>query len=115
MRDLKKAGGEIIEREFKSAAELANLEERVLVNCTGLGTATLFGDSDLIPIKGQLIILKPQPEIDYVALVNGLYMFPRKDGIVLGGTFERGVSTMSINEAAQSRIMTNHASFFSSL
>jgi D-amino-acid oxidase len=115
MRDHKKAGGEIIQREFASAADVAKLPERVLVNCTGLGTAALFGDPDLIAIKGQLTILKPQSEIDYVALANGTYMFPRKDGIVLGGTFERGVATLDVDEAAKARIMAKHAAFFASL
>jgi D-amino-acid oxidase len=115
MRDFRSAGCKIIQREFKSAAELVNLKERVIVNCTGLGAAALFGDTTLIPIKGQLTILKPQPEIDYVALPGGRYMFPRKDGIVLGGTFERGVATMGVNEEAKTRIMEDQAAFFSSL
>ncbi len=115
MRDHAKAGGRVVKREFRSAAELAELKEPVIVNCTGMGAATLFGDTELVPIKGQLTILKPQPEIDYVALPNGLYMFPRKDGIVLGGTFERGVSTMEPNRAAEERILTRHAKFFATL
>ncbi len=65
MRDHRNAGGRIVQREFKSVEELALLKERVVVNCTGLGAATLFGDTELFPIKGQLTILKPQPEIDY--------------------------------------------------
>ena len=43
-----------------------------------------------MPIKGQLSFLLPQEEIDYMTVGNGgLYMFPRKDGILLGGTFKR--------------------------
>ena len=115
MRDHAKAGGKIIQREFKSAADLASLPERVIVNCSGLGAASLFDDKELSPIKGQLTILKPQPEIDYVALAHGLYMFPRQDGIVLGGTFERGVATLEPNLAAEERILSGHAKFFGSL
>ena len=86
-----------------------------MVNCTGLGAAALFGDAELSPIKGQLTILRPQPEVDYIALAFGLYMFPRKDGIVLGGTFERGVATMEPNREAEERILAGHARFFASL
>jgi D-amino-acid oxidase len=50
-----------------------------------------------------------------VALANGTYMFPRKDGIVLGGTFDRGVATLDVDEAAKARIMAKHAAFFASL
>jgi glycine/D-amino acid oxidase-like deaminating enzyme len=115
MRDHQKAGGKIERREFKSATELAHLSERVVVNCTGLGAGPLFGDAELSPIKGQLTILQPQPEIEYVALPHGLYMFPRADGIVLGGTFERGVSTTEPNREAEERILAGHAKFFAEL
>jgi D-amino-acid oxidase len=115
MRDHAKAGGRIVRRDFASAADLAALEERVLVNCTGLGAGKLFGDADLCPIKGQLTILTPQPEVDYIALAHGLYMFPRRDGIVLGGTFEKNVWTMEPNRAAEGKILAGHTKFFAEL
>ena len=87
----------------------------MIVNCSGLGAAALFGDRELGPIKGQLTILQPQPEVDYVALPHGLYMFPRRDGIVLGGTFERGVATLEPNLAAEERILAGHKKFFAEL
>jgi glycine/D-amino acid oxidase-like deaminating enzyme len=115
MRDHARAGGTIVQRDFKSPADVAQLKERVVVNCTGLGAGALFGDPELSPIKGQLTILQPQPEVDYVALPFGLYMFPRKDGIVLGGTFERGVWTMEPNAEAIDRVLAGHSKFFASL
>jgi len=63
------------------------LPETVVFNCTGLGARALFNDQKLGPVRGQLEILLPQPEIDYCYLSTG-YMFPRHDGIVLGGTFD---------------------------
>ena len=42
------------------------------------------------PVKGQLTILLPQPEVQYAAIARDTYMFPRSDGIVLGGTHEEG-------------------------
>jgi D-amino-acid oxidase len=115
MRDHAKAGGKIVQRDFASADDLAALPERTLVNCTGLGAATLFGDVDLYPIKGQLTILKPQPEVDYLAFPPDLYMFPRTDGIVLGGTFEHQIYSLDPDLAAEERIMAAHAKFFASL
>ena len=115
MADYTEMGGHIVQRDFKSAADLAQLKERLVVNCSGLGATALFGDAEMYPIKGQLSILPPQPEIDYVALAHGLYMFPRRDGIVLGGTFERNVSTLEPNRAAEDRILAGHAKFFAEL
>ena len=75
-------------REFASANDAAALPEPVVMNCTGLGSATLFKDDQLTPVKGQLTFLLPQPEVDYIYLRGELYMFPRRDGILLAGTHE---------------------------
>ena len=64
-----------------------DLREPVIFNCTGLGSRALFDDEELIPVRGQLEVLLPQPEIDYCYLSSG-YMFPRRDGIILGGTWD---------------------------
>ena len=42
-------------------------------------------------------------------------MFPRHDGIVLGGTFEHHVSTLEPDRAAEERILAGHARFFETL
>ena len=86
--DFRRAGGRIEVRRFAIPDELAALVEPVIVNCTGLGSNELFGDEDLIPVRGQLAILLPQPDVDYAYSLESGYMFPRPDGILLGGTFE---------------------------
>lgn len=88
---------------------------RCAINCTGLGAAALFGDEQLTPAKGQLTILFPQPEVDYIAIQSGLYMFPRSDGILLGGTFERGDATLEVDEEAERRIVEGHRRLFRSM
>lgn len=87
LRDFYTAGGKLIVKEFQDRRELMRLPERVIFNCTGLGARALFNDQKLGPVRGQLAILLPQPEIDYCYLGPG-HMFPRRDGIVLGGTFD---------------------------
>ena len=89
LRDFYIAGGKVVVKEFHDRRELMRLPERVVFNCTGLGARALFDDKKLEPVRGQLEILIPQPEIDYCYLSSG-YMFPRHDGIVLGGTFDHG-------------------------
>jgi D-amino-acid oxidase len=112
MDDFHLAGGRIVVQEFHSLTELQALPERVIVNCTGLGAKTLFGDDELTPVKGQLTFLLPQPEIDYVTLPPDLYMFPRSDGILLGGTHEEGVWSLEPNLEAKQRIIAEHARIF---
>jgi hypothetical protein len=115
MRDFLLAGGRIVIREFDSVNSVMALPEPVVMNCTGLGARAIFRDEELMPIKGQLSILLPQPEIDYIALTSEFYMFPRKDGILLGGTHERGVWTLDPDPSAADRIIDAHATVFSAM
>jgi D-amino-acid oxidase len=115
MRDFMMAGGKLIVRELAALQAVAALPERLVVNCTGLGAKALFGDEELVPIKGQLTVLLPQPEVDYITLTDDLYMFPRRDGILLGGTHERGEWSLEPNLEAQTRIVSAHQAFFSGM
>ena len=108
LRDFYSAGGKIVVKEFKSREEIMRLRENVIFNCTGLGARVLFDDQKLIPARGQLEILLPQPEIDYCYLGPG-YMFPRSDGIVLGGTFDRDDWSLEVNRAQADSILNSHA------
>lgn len=113
LRDYALRGGRVIVREFGSAADLVALDEPLVMNCTGLGAKELTGDTQLEPIRGQLSVLAPQAAIDYITLHGGHYMFPRTDGIVLGGTFQHGNADMQPNVATEAEIVADHAAFFS--
>ena len=114
MRDFRMAGGEFVVQQFGAVQQVLSLPEPVILNCTGLGAGPLFGDIELTPIKGQLTVLLPQPEVDYAVLAGDLYMFSRKDGLLLGGTRERGVSTLTPNLEAKQRILDGHRQLFAS-
>ncbi len=116
IRDFHLAGGRIVIRSFAGARDLAQLPETLLFNCTGLGARTLFGDEELTPIRGQLVVLLPQPEIDYMTLGPGnIYMFPRRDGILLGGSFNRGESNLEPDPAISERILHENKALFDSM
>lgn len=109
-------GQEILVKEFQDTNEVLQLEEPVIINCTGLGSRKLFNDNDLIPIKGQLTFLLPQNEVDYIIIGNGgLYMFPRSDGILLGGTFERNNWDMTPDVEKTRQIVDGHRAFFEAM
>jgi len=112
MRDVHVASGKIEVRRFAAAADIAALPEALVFNCTGLGSRELFGDTELQPIRGQLAILEPQPEVRYAITGGPGYMFPRPDGIILGGTFERDVWEAVPEPAAIDRIVRAHKRFF---
>lgn len=125
LTDVRLAGGQIVVKTFETPADVAALPETVVVNCTGLGTKTLFGDADLIPLKGQLTVLLPQPEVQFSTSGGvsvrtadpgiGIHMMPRSDGIILGGTSERDVWTTDVNEAERTRIVEGHIELFNAM
>jgi len=108
------AGGRVVVREIPDRAALQALPEKLVFNCTGLGAKTLFDDEELTPVKGQLTILLPQPEVQYATIGGDLYMFPRSDGIVLGGTHEQGVWSLEPNLEAKAQVLAGHKAFFDS-
>jgi glycine/D-amino acid oxidase-like deaminating enzyme len=113
LREFRIAGGRIVVQEMHEVRDVLALPQPVIVNCTGLGAKALFNDPELTPIKGQLTVLLPQPEVDYATLPpDGLYMFPRPDGILLGGTHERGNWDLAPNREAETRIVATHAQIF---
>lgn len=119
LRDFYISGGKLQVRVFDTINDIGSLPESVVMNCTGLGSNTLFKDKELTPVKGQLSILLPQSEIDYSYVAptqnNLLYMFPRKDGIVLGGTSESGNWSIEPNAHESERILKGHSIISKSL
>ena len=115
IRDVQIAGGRIEIRDFATPHAIAALPERLVFNCTGLGARALFGDEGLQPIRGQIAILLPQPEIRYAFMGEAGHMFPRADGIFLGGTFERGEWDATPQPEAIARIIASHQRLFAGL
>ena len=115
LRDFYVAGGRIVSREFHNREEIARLRERVIFNCTGLGSRALFGDEELIPVRGQSEVLLPQPEIDYCYLGPNAYMFPRRDGIILGGTWDHEEWSLEPNPEQTTQILQAHTEIMKGL
>ncbi|MCC7242542.1 MAG: FAD-dependent oxidoreductase [Acidobacteria bacterium] len=118
VQDFQAFGGRIVIKRFESRRDLAALPEPVIVNCTGLGSFSLFEDEELVPVKGQLTFLVPQPEVNYRASAqlpdnSNASINPRRDGIVVGNSQERGVWSLEPNEEIRRRNVDNAIAFFS--
>lgn len=125
VRDFLTAGGRIVIRTFDTRDDLATLSEPLIVNCTGLGSRSLVDDDELEPVKGQLTVLVPQPDVDYATFGgipgrdNGgrfpIHMMPRRDGIALGGTSQPGVWDLQPDDEARQRIVEAHIALFAAM
>ncbi len=108
------AGGRMEQRTFDSEANLEGLAQKTVVNCMGLGSGKVFGDESIIPARGQLSFLLPQNDIEYgyavVTPQHGLlYSFPRKTGILLGGSVDKGDWDLQPREDEIRRMVDGHA------
>ena len=113
LQDFHIAGGKVVVRKLADRSEIATLPETLIFNCSGLGARDLVGDGELIPIRGQLAILEPQPEVDYATISpGGLYMFSRADGVILGGTHDDGEWDTTPDDAVTARILAGHQAVF---
>src|SRR5580658_2979602 len=115
MMDFRIAGGRIVVGEIKTPAEVRALPQKLVFNCTGLGARALFNDAELTPVRGQLTVLLPQPEVTYSTLYEDTYMFSRHDGVVLGGTHEEGNWSLEVDEATVTEKLAEHAALFNSM
>ncbi len=83
LTDFLLAGGRIERAEFHTPSEIAALKEKVVINCPGYGARALWKDESIVPVRGQIAWLIPQPEVDYGVQYQHVSMLPRRDGIVI--------------------------------
>lgn len=75
------AGGAVRRMEFHSPADLAALKEPVVIHCTGYGARALWRDESVVPVRGQIAWLVPQPEVAYALAYRDVNVVARSDGI----------------------------------
>jgi D-amino-acid oxidase len=136
VRDFLRYGGKIVIRKFVTPRDIMELSESIIVNCTGLGSKSLFNDEELVPVKGQLTVMVPQPEVNYSAsgrppgiappsrpageggqggnnqFQTNASMNARTDGLVIGNMMERGNWSVDVNEAVRQRVVDLAVQFF---
>ncbi len=114
LSDFREAAGKIFVREIADRSAIAQLPEKLVFNCTGMGAKDIFGDEELTPVRGQVTYLKPQPQVDYAVSHNQLYMLPRTEGILLGGTYELGMASLVPDLDKRRMMLAHHKAFFDS-
>ncbi|MGW0705451.1 NAD(P)/FAD-dependent oxidoreductase [Streptomyces sp. NPDC002643] len=91
------AGGVVEER---TVLDLAEVPARVVVNCTGLGSRNLVPDASVRPIRGQLVVVENPGVTTWLTSVDGpgaksTYFIPQPGGLILGGTAEDDVWSLT--------------------
>lgn len=76
-------GGRFVVATLASVRDLRHVAEPLVINCTGMGAGTLFGDETLTPIRGQISWLLPQDGVRYGVFHNGTAVIARRDAIAV--------------------------------
>ncbi|CAN5556342.1 FAD-dependent oxidoreductase [soil metagenome] len=101
------SGVKFIERTIENLGELTNKFD-IVINCSALGSRSLCNDDTIIPVRGQVGLLAPLEKM-FIYLENEkpLYIVPRKDAIIIGGTYEEGIETDETEPTTIDRLLHN--------
>lgn len=114
LNNIQRNGCKIINKTVRSFAELEG-KYNVVVNCTGLRSATLCNDNRVVPIRGQILKVRA-PNINRFYLCGDTYIIPHEYGIVsLGGTVQYNVSDTNVRQDDTDSIRSRCARLFPEL
>jgi glycine/D-amino acid oxidase-like deaminating enzyme len=83
MTDFFTAGGKFVRKEFHAPNDLTQLKEKVVINCPGYAAREWWNDNSIVPVRGQIAWLIPQPEVHYGFNYKNVSILSRRDGIVV--------------------------------
>ncbi|MEP6594863.1 MAG: FAD-dependent oxidoreductase [Ginsengibacter sp.] len=108
-------GVQFIKKEIKDFNELIR-DHDIVINCSALGSGKLCNDESVIPVKGQVGLLSPKKNLPiYVDNEKLLYIVPRKDAIIIGGTYEERVETETTDPSVIESLLNNAYEVFPEL
>jgi D-amino-acid oxidase len=89
----------LVANKFEHPEQFRDIPADVVFNCTGLGARELMNDDKMQPIKGQIALIDPRPDMDWSISADGFYVYPRSKDTVLGGSTEPGVENEDVDKA----------------
>lgn len=82
-QQFQRMGGTMVRRAFPDRSQVLALPQPVIVNCMGFGAKPIWDAVDLVPVRGQINWLLPQPTARYALYYDGISVISRRDGIVV--------------------------------
>lgn len=86
----------------------------VVINCTGLGAFGTDSDSEMFPIRGQVLRVHA-PWIKSSCSFGDSYVIPNIDSVVVGGTAQKGNWSTAVSEEDSQLIIAGVCEVFPSL
>ncbi|KAM8915432.1 D-aspartate oxidase isoform 1-T4 [Spinachia spinachia] len=99
-----KAGGRVEQRKVNSLQELNGYD--VIVNCSGLGSEKLVRDTEVYPIRGQVLKVEAPWLQHFIRDGDGkTYIYPGIHSVTIGGTRQEGDWRLQVDEGESKRIV----------
>ncbi len=112
---LTKAGVNFIQKEINKLDEVSN-EYDCVINCTALGAVKLCNDETIIPVRGQVALIETKTDFPiYLDNEKPLYIVPRKDAMIVGGTYEENVYDEATEPSTIQTLLNNAYAFMPEL
>jgi D-amino-acid oxidase len=113
------ARGVRLEEQALTALEHADPWGEVVVDCAGLGAAALTGDDQLVPVRGQ-VVLVGQVGLEEWLLAQSdpealTYVVPRERTVVLGGTAHVGATDLEPDDSTAAAVVERCAALVPAL
>ena len=115
LRNVLEESGVVFEKRIvNDFEELSSYD--VIINCSALGSRDLCRDVSVIPVRGQVALIKTDTSRPvYLDNEKPLYIVPRQDAMIVGGTFEENVFEEIIEPATIERMLNTAYEFFPEL
>lgn len=98
MLRFRKAGGLVEQRKINSLQELSNSYD-IIVNCSGLGSKTLVGDSKVYSVRGQVLKVEAPWLQHFIRDGDGkTYIYPGIHSVTVGGTRQEEDWRLQVDE-----------------
>lgn len=109
-RQLRLMGGQMVRRSFSDRSDALSLPQPVIVNCMGYGAKSIWSADDLVPVRGQINWLVPQPGARYGFYYDGVSVVSRRDGVIVQDTgpnddFGYGIESETIDRDETDRAL----------
>ncbi|HVX25680.1 MAG TPA: FAD-dependent oxidoreductase [Parafilimonas sp.] len=104
-----------VERAINSFDELKN-DFDFIINCSALGSQKLCNDDSIIPVRGQVALIETRTDFPiYLDNEKPLYLVPRKDAMIVGGTYEEYIYEEETEPSTIQKLLNNAYAVFPEL
>lgn len=93
----RRAGGVVEQKQVNSLLELSGYD--LIVNCSGLGSKSLVKDSEVYPVRGQVLKVEAPWIQHFIRDGDGkTYIYPGIRSVTVGGTRQEGDWRLEVDE-----------------